>query len=351
MSKQQKIDDARWAIVERRDAKHEGEFVFGVASTGIYCRPGCAARTPRRENVAFFDTPERAEAAGFRACKRCKPRASRSDIERAVERAKAYLDGAGERRVDLSELAGAIGVSAAHLQRSFKRIVGVSPREYQSARRLTQLKSRLRAGDTVSRATYEAGFGSSSRVYENANNTLGMTPAAFRKGGAGTRILYTIHDAPIGRVLVASTERGVCAVELGSSDAEVERVLRRDFPNATIARDDEAHATWVRAVLDRVRSPAGNAANRIPLDLKGTQFQMNVWSALQRIPAGELRSYREIAESIGQPTATRAVALACASNKVAIVVPCHRVVREDGAPSGYKWGLARKRRLQEEEAG
>jgi AraC family transcriptional regulator of adaptative response/methylated-DNA-[protein]-cysteine methyltransferase len=346
-------DEARWLAVESRDASRDGEFVYAVRSTGIYCRPGCPSRRPVRANARFFDSPDDAERDGFRACLRCTPRAEHASTAtaRGVESARLYLDANAERSVPLDELSRHSGLSASHLQRSFKRIVGVSPKQYQAARRVGRLKARLRAGDTVSRATYEAGFGSSSRVYEKSNETLGMTPAAFRRGGAGVRIVYTIADAPIGRVLVATTERGVCAVEIGASDADVERHLRVDFPNAMITRDDAAHATWVRAVIDRVRAPRDEASRRIPLDLAGTEFQMKVWTALQQIPAGERRSYREVAESIGRPAATRAVARACATNKVAIVVPCHRVVRSDGAASGYKWGEGRKQRLLSEEAG
>ena len=343
---------ARWAAVETRDAAHDGKFVYAVTSTGVYCRPSCPSRRPSRANTRFFDSPSDAEAAGFRACLRCKPNDddARSATAAGVECARAYLDANVDRSVSLTELAKHSGLSASHLQRSFKRIVGVSPKQYQAAQRITRFKSRLRAGDTVSRATYEAGFGSSSRVYENSNKSLGMTPASFRRGGAGVTIAYTIDDAPLGRVLVGTTERGVCAVEIGATDAEVERKLRADFPNASITRDDDARATWVRAVLDRVRMPGRDTSNRIPLDLDGTEFQMKVWAALQAIPAGARRSYSDVAKAIGQPSATRAVARACASNKVAIVVPCHRVVRADGKLSGYKWGESRKRRLLEEEA-
>jgi AraC family transcriptional regulator of adaptative response/methylated-DNA-[protein]-cysteine methyltransferase len=345
-------DDARWAAVEARDASRDGAFVYGVTSTGVYCRPSCASRRPTRANARFFDSPRDAKAAGFRACLRCRPDddAARSATAAGVESARAYLDANRDRAVSLAELAKHSGLSASHLQRSFKRVVGVSPKQYQTARRLTRFKSRLRAGDTVSRATYEAGFGSSSRVYEKSNDSLGMTPASFRRGGAGVAMAYTIGESPLGRVLVAATARGVCAVEIGATDAEVERRLRADFPNASIRRDDDAHATWVRAVLDRVREPARAGSNRIPLDLDGTDFQLKVWAALQAIPAGTRRSYGDVARAIGRPTATRAVARACASNKVAIVVPCHRVVRSDGTTSGYRWGENRKRRLLEDES-
>lgn len=346
-------EDSAWRAVERHDAAYDGRFVYAVRSTGVYCRPSCSARRPLRKNVAFFETADDAEAAGFRACKRCKPRrvATESATERGVGIARAYLDANPDHSISLTELAAHTGLSASHLQRSFKRIIGVSPKQYAQAHRVSRFKSRLRAGDTVSRATYEAGFGSSSRVYEKSNELLGMTPAAFRRGGAGVAISYSIADAPLGRVLVATTDRGVCAVEIGGTNAEVERALRRDFPNATISRDDDVHATWVRAVLDRVRHPAAETSNRIPLDVHGTAFQMKVWAALQRIPAGERRTYRDVATLIGQPSATRAVARACATNRIAVVIPCHRVVRGDGDVAGYKWGVERKARLLEEETG
>ncbi|HEY2735321.1 MAG TPA: methylated-DNA--[protein]-cysteine S-methyltransferase, partial [Polyangiales bacterium] len=238
--------------------------------------------------------------------------------------ARDYLDAHSERAVPLAELEKRIGLSASHLQRAFKRAFGVSPKQYQLARRAGLFKQRLRAGSTVSRATYEAGFGSSSRVYENSNAMLGMTPAAFRRGGAGVRIDYTTASSPLGRVLVATTDRGVCAVELGATDGDVLRALEADFPNATIARGDEANRTWVQAVLARVRQPKRAVFHRVPLDTGGTAFQERVWKALQDIPVGERRSYRQIAEVIGRPSASRAVARACATNRIAVVVPCHR---------------------------
>ena len=346
-------DDARWRAVAERDASSDGKFVYGVTSTGVYCRPTCPSRRPTRANARFFDSPADAERDGFRACLRCKPREDRasSATTDGVEAARRYLDANTDRSVSLDELARHSNLSPSHLQRSFKRIVGVSPKQYQAAQRVSRFKDRLRAGDTVSRATYEAGFGSSSRVYEKSDGTLGMTPAAFRRGGAGVRITYAISAAPLGRVLVAATDRGVCAVEIGATDRDVERQLHTDFPNATIERDDDAHATWVRAVIDRVRAPREHANHRIPLDLAGTDFQLKVWAALQEIPAGERRSYAQVAAAVGRPDASRAVARACATNKVAVVVPCHRVVRSDGGLSGYKWGERRKRRLLDEEAG
>jgi len=346
-------DADAWRAVESRDARFDGRFVYAVRSTRVYCRPSCASRRPFRENVSFFDQPEDAELAGYRACRRCDPRASvnESAATQAIERARDYLDAHTDRAVSLAELAAHAGISASHLQRSFKRIIGLSPKEYQDAHRVRNFKSRLRAGDTVSRATYEAGFGSSSRVYERTDALLGMTPASYRRGGLGVRIQYTIVDAPIGRVLVGTTDRGVCAVELGATNADVERSLRSDFPNATIERSDDVRATWVKAVLDRIRDPHHTRGRDVPLDVDGTAFQWLVWKTLQDIPSGERRTYSQVAAAIGRPTATRAVARACATNRVAIVIPCHRVVREDGDLAGYKWGVDRKRKLLDEEAG
>jgi AraC family transcriptional regulator of adaptative response/methylated-DNA-[protein]-cysteine methyltransferase len=344
-------DADAWHAVQQRDALYDGQFVYAVASTMIYCRPSCPSRRPSRSKVSFFASCEDAERAGYRACLRCQPREAHTTNAKAIQAARLYLNQNADRAVSLAELARHVGLSASHLQRSFKQVMGMSPKQYQDAQRVSLFKLRLRAGDTVSRATYEAGFGSSSRVYERSDAMLGMTPASYRRGGAGVRITYTVADAPIGRVLVATTDRGVCAVELGGTDADVERALRADFPQATIERSDEAHHTWVRAVLDRVRDPHRSHPNRIPLDVNGTAFQQQVWRALQQIPVGERRSYREIAEAIGRRKATRAVARACAANRLAVVVPCHRVVREDGGVSGYKWGIDRKRRLLDEEAG
>lgn len=340
-----------WRAVQERDAAYDGRFVYAVRTTGVYCKPSCGSRRPLRENVEFFDTPADAEAAGFRACRRCKPQSAETDSAtvRGVDTARAFLDANAGRSVSLAELASHVKLSTSHLQRSFKRLVGVSPKAYQQAQRVSRLKSRLRAGDTVSRATYEAGFGSSSRVYEKSAELLGMTPASYRRGGSGVRIAYAIADSPLGRVLVATTDRGVCAVEIGRANEDVEQALRADFPNAVIARDDDAHHTWVRAVLDRVRHPASAKSNRIPLDVSGSAFQMKVWTALQQIPAGERRTYSDVAASIGQPTAARAVARACAANRLAVVIPCHRVVRGDGALAGYKWGADRKATLLDEE--
>ena len=343
-------DDRAWRAVVQRDRRLDGAFVYGVSSTGVYCKPSCASRQPLRTNVQFFATPEAAEAAGFRSCRRCRPRHASDAADASVERARAFLDRHADRPVSLQELASHVKLSPSHLQRSFKRATGLSPKQYQDARRVGQLKSRLRSGDTVSRATYEAGFGSSSRVYERADRDLGMTPAAFRRGGRGIAIAYTIAATPLGRVLVATTHRGVCAVELGASDSEVLDALARDFPHASITRGGDEHAEWINAVVSAVRDPRRSIDARVPIDMQGTAFQQHVWKALREIPAGVRRSYAEVAEAIGQPSASRAVARACATNRLAVIVPCHRVVRGDGELAGYKWGTERKKRLLDEES-
>ncbi|MGH7677939.1 MAG: bifunctional DNA-binding transcriptional regulator/O6-methylguanine-DNA methyltransferase Ada [Gemmatimonadaceae bacterium] len=335
-----------WRAVQQRDATFDGQFVYAVSSTRIFCRPSCSSRRPTRSRVEFFSSPADAERAGYRACKRCRPTslAGRS-IDRAVARASAYLKQHAAERVTLSALAREVGVSAFHLQRAFKRAMGISPREFHDAERRRLLTTRLRKGDTVSRATYEAGFGSSSRVYERP---LGMTPAAIRRGGAGQRIQYGIVDSPLGRLLVAYTERGVCAVAFGDSDAALEKSLRTDFAGAVINPAGSAIHEWITAI---VRSVEGvDPKSPIPLDAQGTAFQWRVWTALQRIPRGTTLSYSDVAKRIGQPSAVRAVARACATNPVALVVPCHRVVREDGGLGGYRWGIERKAELLEREA-
>ena len=337
--------DEAWRAVERRDPRFDGRFVYAVRSTRIYCRPSCPSRRPSRERVTFYAAPIAAEDAGYRACRRCHPRevhlgtAAAVAVERARRHIEQYPDGA----VTLAALAAEVGMSPFHLQRTFKRLLGISPREYQDALRVTRFKSRLRAGDTVSRATYEAGFGSSSRVYERSDRSLGMTPAAYRRGGAGMRIEYTIVDSPFGKLLVGATERGVCAVALGDSSEALVTALRADFPRADIERGDDAHRDWVEEIVGNIGG--GNVGLNVPLDVQGTAFQKQVWSLLRKIPPGRTRSYGEIAAALGNPRATRAVARACASNRIALVIPCHRVVRTDGAVGGYKWGTKRKQAL------
>jgi AraC family transcriptional regulator, regulatory protein of adaptative response / methylated-DNA-[protein]-cysteine methyltransferase len=342
------VPDA-WRAVLERDARYDGRFVYAVTSTGIFCRPSCASRRPRRERVRFFPDPGAAERAGFRACKRCRPNAGRGDgPSPLVTRALAHLDTHRDHAVSLAELSAALGCSPYHLQRTFKRAIGISPREYQDALRKQRFTEHLRAGDTVSRATYEAGYGSSSRVYGRRDVRAGMTPATYRRRAAGKTIRFAIVGVPMGRLLVAFTDEGVCAVKLGDDDASLEQSLRDDFSHADIMRAPSArNDPWVAAVAELARGHT--QARTVPLDVQGTAFQWKVWKALQRIPAGQTRSYAEVARRIGAPTAIRAVAGACARNPVALVVPCHRVVRSNGELGGYRWGVDRKAGLLERE--
>ena len=342
-------NDEAWRAVERRDPRFDGRFVYAVKSTRIYCRPSCPSRRPSRTRVTFYSAPAAAEEAGYRACRRCHPREAHlaPAAAVAVERARQHIEEHPDQVLTLATLAEEVGMSPFHLQRTFKRLLGVSPREYQDALRVTRFKSRLRAGDTVSRATYEAGFGSSSRVYERSDRTLGMTPAAYRRGGAGLRITYTVVESPFGKLLVGATERGVCAVALGDSDESLLKALRGDFPRAEIERADDVHRDWVEEIIGN--TGGGNVGLNVPLDVQGTAFQKQVWSLLRKIPPGLTRSYGEIAAALGRPKATRAVARACASNRIAVVIPCHRVVRNDGTYGGYKWGIERKQALLERE--
>ncbi|HVZ78597.1 MAG TPA: bifunctional DNA-binding transcriptional regulator/O6-methylguanine-DNA methyltransferase Ada [Gemmatimonadaceae bacterium] len=341
-------DAAAWRAVLARDARYDDRFVFAVSSTGIFCRPSCPARRPRREHVRFLADARAAERAGYRACKRCRPAsAGPSRADQAVQAACAWLESHVDVRVTLAELARRVGMSPHHLQRTFVRAVGVSPREYQDALRRRHFTQRLRAGDTVSKATFDAGYGSSSRVYGRRAVRTSITPAQVRRGAPGAHITFTITACSLGRLLVAGTDVGVCAVALGDSDQALERSLRADFPRAEISRAGRTHDAWVAAVVALVDGRASHG--NLPLDVRGTAFQWKVWKALQRIPRGRTLSYGELAAQLGQPTAARAVARACATNPVALVIPCHRVVRGSGALGGYRWGVERKARLLEAE--
>ena len=339
-------EESLWSAVLARDAARDGSFVYAVRTTGVYCRPSCPSRRPRRENVAFFRSGAQAEQAGFRACRRCGHGAAGSASAEAVARAAAYLEVHLDGRVTLAALARHVGLSPFHLQRTFRRALGLSPRAFQDAKRLARFKARVRQGEAVGMATYEAGYGSSRGLYESARAGLGMTPATYRRGGAGETIRYTLVATELGRLLVATTGRGVCSVCVGADDARLEAELRAEFPSAAFSRDDEHVKPWVEAVLRHVR----DAGATPPLDLRGTAFQLRVWQALREIPAGETRSYGDVARAIGMPRASRAVARACATNRLALVVPCHRVVRGDGAPGGYRWGPSVKRKLLDREA-
>jgi len=336
-------EDACWqAVLDRREASR-GLFVVGVRTTGIYCRPGCPSRMPLRKNVRFFATPDEAERAGFRACKRCKPRdPARADVT-LVQRICRELERSGERAPTLDALSRRFGVSAFHLQRTFKRITGLSPRRYAELRRSEELKRGLRAGDGIAAATYGAGLGSSSRLYERAPSITGMTPARYQRGGEGMRITYTVTSCMFGRLLVGATERGVSAVSFSDRDEPLIAALEREYPAAEIARDDASMRPWVAKVLRSVDD--GAAQPDLPLDIRATAFRARVWDALRAIPRGETRTYGEIARAIGSPSAARAVGNACRNNPVAVIIPCHRVVRGNGDIGGYGGGVENKRKL------
>jgi AraC family transcriptional regulator, regulatory protein of adaptative response / methylated-DNA-[protein]-cysteine methyltransferase len=343
-SAQPQHDSTRWRAVVDRDSRADGSFVYAVRSTGIYCRPTCPSRRPRREQVEFFPAGSDAARAGYRPCRRCRPdQAPAADpwIDK-VRRACVYLANV-DGHLPLARLAVRVGGSPFHLQRSFKRIVGVTPREYADACRLNRVKRGLRSGSRVTAAMVDAGYGSSSRFYERAAAKLAMPPAVYREGGAGLKISYALVDSPLGRLLVAATDRGVCAVSMGSSDDDLVRALKEEYPAATLCHNNAARARWVRQIVGHL---AGRRPRlELPLDVQATAFQWQVWTALAAIPYGETRTYKEVAASIGRPSAVRAVAHACATNPVSLAIPCHRVVRSGGGLGGYRWGIARKKAL------
>src|SRR5437870_7762469 len=338
-----------WNAVVSRDASRDGSFVFAVRSTGIYCRPSCPARRPRREQVRFAHAPEAAVRADVRACQRCHPhRAQTGDPQiDLVRRICHAIDEHDEEPMTLKTLSTETGVSAHHLQRTFKNVMGITPRQYAESRRLNEFKSRVKDGASVTDAMYDAGYGSSRGLYEKSSARLGMTPATYGRGGRGMRIIYTIANCSLGRLLVAATERGVCSVALGDSDADLERALLAEYPNASIDKKDTVISPSLNLWLSKVLEHLNGKTSRVdlPLDLQATAFQWRVWEELRAIPLGETRSYQDIAKAIGKPKAVRAVASACAGNHLALVIPCHRVIREDQSLGGYRWGLERKRKL------
>ena len=339
-----------WTAVVARDRRMDGQFVFGVSSTKIYCRPSCPSRRPHRERVSFFSLPEAAEQAGFRACKRCAPQCvAVLDPQIAmVQRVCRYIRANQTNTLDLSELATHAGVSGFHLQRTFKSIMGVSPRQYATAERFGEFKAKLREGETVTNALYDAGLNSSRRLYEQAADELGMTPATYGRHGRGAKIAFTIEQCSLGRLLVAMTQRGLCAVKIGDNDAELEQELRNEFFAAQVERDDATLGATVKDVLGLIENNAPH--QQLPLDIRATAFQRQVWEKLRSIPYGETVSYGEVAKALGNPGAVRAVGRACGSNPVALVIPCHRVVREDQSLGGYRWGLERKKKILDHEA-
>ncbi len=336
--------ERRWRAVLEHDFREDGAFFYAVTSTGVYCRPSCASRRPRRENVRFFERAQDAENAGFRPCQRCRPRSATSNPKAEMVKAICrYIEQHLDEPLTLTRLGRAFRQSPFHLQRTFKSVLGLTPRQYAESCRIKTFKSKLQAGDSVTSAIYDAGFSSSSRVYERSTSELGMTPDRYRRGAIGTLIFYTTVRTPVGHALIAATDRGLCAIRLGESAAELEHGLRREFPFGTRRRDDERLGHYRQGLLEYFQG--GQMGNDLPLDIQATAFQRRVWSYLKTIPTGETRSYAEVAQAVGQPTAARAVARACAANPVAIAIPCHRVVRGSGAMGGYRWGLARKRRL------
>ena len=344
------LEENYWQAVLNRDSQSDGMFVFGVRSTGIYCKPSCPARHPRREQVIFFTRPEAAEQAGFRACLRCRPgETSVYELQvEMVQRACRYIETHLDGPITLADLGKEVSVSPYHLQRVFKRVVGITPRQYVEACRLGQFKTRLKEGESITTALYDAGYGSSSRLYERTPAQLGMTPSAYRRGGREMHIGYTIVDCPLGRLLVAATEKGICAVCLGDVDAELESALWSEYPAAHIERDGTKLGQWVNSLLNYLEGEQPHLD--LPVDVQATAFQWQVWEMLRSIPYGSTRTYSAIAQDLGNPKARRAVARACATNPVSLVIPCHRVVREDGSLGGYRWGPERKQRLLAEEA-
>ncbi|MFZ0977824.1 MAG: bifunctional DNA-binding transcriptional regulator/O6-methylguanine-DNA methyltransferase Ada [Candidatus Acidiferrales bacterium] len=348
---------ARWQAVQSRDRSADGAFVYAVRSTGVYCRPSCPSRKPQRQQVVFFALAEAAEQKGFRPCQRCRPRtvqlsdpriAAVASVCREID-ARVLAD--PDARLTLAQLGQSAGMSTHQLERAFRATIGITPRQYADAQRMRRLKSRLKKGDNVTTALYEAGYGSSSRLYERAPSHLGMTPAAYRRGGEGMHIDYTIVDSPLGRLLVGATDRGISALYLGESDAALRTAIEKEYPRAELRRDDDGPDSlgeWVEKILAHLRGQKPHLD--LPTDVQATAFQRRVWEELRRIPYGTTRTYTQVARAIGNPAAVRAVARACATNPVSVVVPCHRVVREDGNLAGYRWGIGRKQALLEHEA-
>ncbi|WP_150107262.1 bifunctional DNA-binding transcriptional regulator/O6-methylguanine-DNA methyltransferase Ada [Pedosphaera parvula] len=341
-------DDLRWLAVQQRNPNADGHFVYSVATTGVYCRPACPSRLALRENIAFHDTCTDAERAGFRPCKRCQPTGASLAKRHADAAAKACrIIETSDPLPSLDELANAVGLSRYHFHRIFKKTVGVTPRQYFAAHRNERVRSELRSQPSVTQAIYGAGFNSSSRFYERSTETLGMTPGEYQKGGNGTVIRYGFAACPLGLALIAGTARGICSVSFGINRALLEEDLRKNFPKASFEKADRSFDTWVKAIVDHIKDPASRVD--LPLDIRGTAFQQRVWQALREIPVGQTASYTEVAARIGQPSAVRAVARACATNRIAAIIPCHRVIGTNGSLTGYRWGVERKRQLLKQE--
>lgn len=336
--------------IAARDTDYDGRFIYGVVTTGVFCRPSCKARPARPENLRFFDGTASAFAAGFRPCKRCKPVEIAPGIDRLVDAAR-YIEEHADEKLTLASLARRSGLSASRLQRSFRAAFGISPQQFQDAVRMRRLRASLRGGDEVTGAIFEAGYGSTSRVYGEAARSIGMTPATYRRGGAGESIAWACRDTALGTVMMAATGRGICFVQFGRNRRELLEALRAEFPRATIARSaaeaGEGLDAWIEALDVHLRGDAPRP--ELPLDLRGTAFQVKVWRFLLTVREGEVLSYAELAARIGRPAAVRAAASACARNRIGVLVPCHRVLKSDGSLGGYRWGLERKRALLDAE--
>jgi AraC family transcriptional regulator, regulatory protein of adaptative response / methylated-DNA-[protein]-cysteine methyltransferase len=341
-------DDARWEAIRRRDRAADGVFYYSVLTTGVYCRPSCASRLARRDNVGFHATCEAAEAAGFRPCKRCRPsEASVAERHAAAVAQACRLIEEAEEAPGLDALASAAGISRFHFHRMFKAVTGVTPKAYADAHRAERVRDGLAQCTTVTEAIYGAGFNSSGRFYAASPDLLGMTPTEFRSGGNGASIRFAVGECSLGSILVAATGKGVCAILFGDDPGALVRDLQDRFPKAHLIGADDEFERLMATVVGFVEAPARGLD--LPLDVRGTAFQQRVWQALRKIPRGSTVTYAEIAASLGQPKAVRAVAQACAANAIAVAIPCHRVVRTDGALSGYRWGVERKRALLDRE--
>lgn len=342
-------DDSRWQAVLARDGASDGKFVFAVSSTGVYCRPSCPSRRPRRENVTFFRHVHEAERAGFRECLRCRPRSlAENPRQESVKRICRYIEQHLDEPVTLALLGAEFKQSPFHLQRTFKAVLGITPKEYANSCRMRGFRQKLKAGQSVTRAMHEAGYSSTSRLYSRTASELGMEPSKYRRGAIAAPIRYTCADSSLGRMLIATTEKGICSIQFADSDEELEQGLKHEFPFAMRRRDDAGLTDLTKKLMQHLNGV--EVAPALPLDIQATAFQRRVWSYLQTIGFGETRTYSEVANAIQHPSAARAVAHACATNPVAIAIPCHRVVRSNGDLAGYRWGLERKKALLEMES-